>query len=225
MSQVDAELKAALLLPLVERIEHHLWKVRADSFDELLKDYKAQTSGKAPIFNETGTFCTVTAGPLFTISQRMCTRGSCKTKSYCPKKRGWLHCWYFWTVMHLLTSTWYYLPVDTSRMIPDLVADVVESLGGRPQTHQLCVEILIKMAEIDTLEPVIVCHFLSCSLLCLILSARSPSRCHQQSSQDCSCFNRCYPPVPAVRPFLCLCLCPAPLEILCSLLSPYWLCF
>jgi hypothetical protein len=53
MSQADAELKEALSLPLVERLEHHLWKVRADAFEELVKEYN-QARSKAPIYNETG---------------------------------------------------------------------------------------------------------------------------------------------------------------------------
>lgn len=42
------------------------------------------------------------------------------------------------------------------RVTPELLPDVVECLSGRTQTQQLCIDILIKMAEIDVLEPVIV---------------------------------------------------------------------
>jgi hypothetical protein len=49
-----------------------------------------------------------------------------------------------------------------------LLSSLVESLGGRPKTQSLSQELLLIMAEIDTLEPVIVrlinfLRFCSCS--------------------------------------------------------------
>lgn len=53
MSQ-DAEYKEALSLPLIDRLEHHLWKIRVEAFEELVKEYTMAQSNKAFIFNDTG---------------------------------------------------------------------------------------------------------------------------------------------------------------------------
>jgi hypothetical protein len=60
------------------------------------------------------------------------------------------------------TSTTRSVTTEIVRMIAELLPEVVESLGGRAQTHQLCVDILLKMAELDSLELVVVCTLLIC---------------------------------------------------------------
>lgn len=56
MSYNDADYKEALQEPLLRRLTHEIWKIRADAFDELVNEYKSQANGKSPIFNETGVF-------------------------------------------------------------------------------------------------------------------------------------------------------------------------